>query len=497
MIKFKYLNNQDRWMLAEHIPGINFFFAEIWLSSFVNNLKNSGGLNYKKVLAVFQPKFYLRYYFSEKDSSNLEKDLVERMKKNTEFGFLINKNIILWSDKLKKFSEKLSRLNLKKLTNQELSGLLKGQDVIHTHLYEWGWLSNTTDMFHGSFTNELRSYLNKNNLARNSARSLSEIFSILTMPSQKSVVAEEEKNLLKIAALIKNKSSKQTVQNLINQHHARYCHLKYLWLGTNGIYSKSYYFKLAKRLAQDKIAPKTKLIEAGMKLKQIRKEKEKFFKELKVEEKYKKLFQIYSDFMLTKMYRRYAQIFWAYVMGKLLKEISHRLNLTLDEVRYLSVVEIQAGLLNGKLNKKEISQRLVFCFYYAEEGKEITSSDQGHPIVKNLKLSAIKKTNELVGQIGCLGRAKGVVRIINSQKDLAKMKAGNILVSIATNPDLVPAMKKAAAIVTEQGGVTSHAAIVSRELGIPCVIGTKVATQVLKDGDKVEVDANKGIVRKL
>lgn len=77
------------------------------------------------------------------------------------------------------------------------------------------------------------------------------------------------------------------------------------------------------------------------------------------------------------------------------------------------------------------------------------------------------------------------------------MKLGDILVSIATDPDIVPAMKKAAAIVTEQGGVTSHAAIVSRELNIPCVIGTKIATRVLKDGDRVEVDANKGIVKKI
>ncbi len=78
-----------------------------------------------------------------------------------------------------------------------------------------------------------------------------------------------------------------------------------------------------------------------------------------------------------------------------------------------------------------------------------------------------------------------------------KMQKGDILVSIATNPDLVPAMKKAAAVVTEQGGVTSHAAIVARELRIPCVIGTKIATKVLKDGNKIEVDATKGIVRKL
>jgi pyruvate,water dikinase len=78
---------------------------------------------------------------------------------------------------------------------------------------------------------------------------------------------------------------------------------------------------------------------------------------------------------------------------------------------------------------------------------------------------------------------------------MKKMKKGDILISPATNPNLMPAISKAGAMVTDEGGITSHAAIVSRELKIPCIIGTKIATQVLKDGDLVEVDANKGIVR--
>ena len=77
------------------------------------------------------------------------------------------------------------------------------------------------------------------------------------------------------------------------------------------------------------------------------------------------------------------------------------------------------------------------------------------------------------------------------------MKKGAVLVTGSTGPEMIIACKKAGAIVTEEGGITSHAAIVSRELGIPCVIGTKIATQVLKDGDLVEVDAYNGMVKKL
>ena len=67
----------------------------------------------------------------------------------------------------------------------------------------------------------------------------------------------------------------------------------------------------------------------------------------------------------------------------------------------------------------------------------------------------------------------------------------------ATVPAFVPAMEKAVAIVTDEGGLLSHAAIVSRELGVPCVVGTKIATKALRDGDMVEVNATKGIVRKV
>ena len=77
------------------------------------------------------------------------------------------------------------------------------------------------------------------------------------------------------------------------------------------------------------------------------------------------------------------------------------------------------------------------------------------------------------------------------------MELGDVLLAVMTRPVYVPAMRKASAIVTNEGGVTCHAAIVSRELGIPCVIGTKIATKVFKDGDLIEVDADKGLAKKV
>jgi pyruvate,water dikinase len=94
-----------------------------------------------------------------------------------------------------------------------------------------------------------------------------------------------------------------------------------------------------------------------------------------------------------------------------------------------------------------------------------------------------------------MGKVTGPARILLSASEIGKMKQGEILIAPMTTPDYVPAMKKAAAVVTDEGGITCHAAIVRRELGIPCIIGTKHATKFFKDGDIVEVDADKGVVK--
>ena len=91
----------------------------------------------------------------------------------------------------------------------------------------------------------------------------------------------------------------------------------------------------------------------------------------------------------------------------------------------------------------------------------------------------------------------GQVRIVSTTKDCSKMKQGDILVASMTAPDYIVAIKKAAAIVTDEGGMTCHAAIVARELGIPCIVGTKIATKIFKDGERIKVNADLGLVTKL
>ena len=101
------------------------------------------------------------------------------------------------------------------------------------------------------------------------------------------------------------------------------------------------------------------------------------------------------------------------------------------------------------------------------------------------------------GTIGSKGKAIGKAVIVQTKHDLRRVFPGAIMVAVTTNPDFVPAMQKCAAIVTDEGGLTCHAAIVSRELHKPCIVGTKTATKVFNEGELIEVDATKGVVSKL
>lgn len=114
-----------------------------------------------------------------------------------------------------------------------------------------------------------------------------------------------------------------------------------------------------------------------------------------------------------------------------------------------------------------------------------------------------KNADHVKGMIANKGLYKGRVKILKTifsdriEEELKKVQKGDVLIANTTGPEVMSACERAGAIVTDEGGITSHAAIVSRELGIPCIVGTKIASHIFKDNDLVEVDANKGIVRKI
>lgn len=129
-----------------------------------------------------------------------------------------------------------------------------------------------------------------------------------------------------------------------------------------------------------------------------------------------------------------------------------------------------------------------------ERGKLYIVQARAVTTLEERKTEAVVGTPILEGYGASPGVASGVVKIIKNLSEIDKINKGDVLVTEMTSPDYVPAMEKSSAIVTDAGGTTCHAAIISRELSIPCIVGTQKATEILKDGMKITVDASHGKV---
>jgi phosphohistidine swiveling domain-containing protein len=225
-------------------------------------------------------------------------------------------------------------------------------------------------------------------------------------------------------------------------------------------------------------------------------------KKIGLREKYfLKLLEFFEEMAIYHDQRKEYQMKMIYCAFQVLQGIARKnKKIKFEDLLCYSKNEITEYFKKGDyLDKNELKKRKYALFYCADKNKSLlkfgadAKKEFDKKINYNSKISEIK---ELHGVVAYRGKIRGIVKVSHSAKEIIKkIKPNDILVSSMTLPDFVPAMKKSAAIITDEGGVTCHAAIISRELKIPCIVGTKIATQVLKDGDLVEVDADKGVVK--
>jgi len=185
-----------------------------------------------------------------------------------------------------------------------------------------------------------------------------------------------------------------------------------------------------------------------------------------------------------------------YISGNNLIKLAKQLSPDLANfIDFLTFEEITKKALP---NKKELRKRKNKYIYF--EGK-LYPGLTVRQLERLERIKILQKDNQTIprhileGVTAMKGKVVGRVKIILELKKLSKVKKGDILVTPMTTPDYLMAMGKASAFVTDEGGLTCHAAIVAREIGKPCIIGTKIATQVLRDGDLIEVNGEEGIVK--
>jgi len=190
----------------------------------------------------------------------------------------------------------------------------------------------------------------------------------------------------------------------------------------------------------------------------------------------------------------------AKIDNALLREIGRRTHKSLREMHYLFPEEAICVLQGKDVPSSTMRQRMKFCVTTDVMGPySIYGGSRAQKITQkyNLLKQGNKKQGVLQGTPANPGIICGRVRRIVLDREFKKFKQGEVLVALQTMVHYVPLMKKSKAILTEFGGLTSHAAIVSRELKKPCIVSIPNLIASLKDGDRVEVDAEKGVVRKI
>ena len=295
----------------------------------------------------------------------------------------------------------------------------------------------------------------------------------------------------RLAHLVKLINEADDVSSLVPE--VRYIYTDYHW-------TKSDSEILASLIEiKDKLPEKEREVESIYNNAKIRQSAhEKWEKSLAQEEKflneYIQMIMLFRDIRKDPIAKAQA------VVIQVVSELLRRADIDVKYGLALNIYECTGGVVYLKSIKNELVERSEgsISITHTNSTVEVEHCNYEKAVEEFYALTtktSVDSVNVIKGQIANKGNVTGIVRVVLDPHDDKEFQDGDILVTSMTRPEFVPIMKRAGAVVTNEGGITCHAAIVSRELGIPCVIGTKNATRLLKNGDMVEVDADNGIVK--
>ena len=316
------------------------------------------------------------------------------------------------------------------------------------------------------------------------------IYDAIMTPIKESALLAEKISLLKIAC------GKKISPMDILRHIEKYGFLKRRGFFLDFFNEKYYLGKIKKNKA-----PQARLNQLQAELF----EKKKIFRQML--KKYGKtrylrnLILTVNEAVYFRTWRLDVIFYSSYFIQNLFDEIAKRTGLKSGkEAVYLLPSEVEDCLKNGlKPQRNLISQRkkaYVYITFGPKRGLVLQGAD-AIKIKKQLKIAEATVADMVKGNTAYKGRVKGKATLFFSGDSYKKLNVAEILITHSTSPEMTPYFKNIKAIVSEEGGITSHPALISREMKIPCVIGAKFATKIFKDGDIVEVDANRGIATKI
>lgn len=315
--------------------------------------------------------------------------------------------------------------------------------------------------------------------------------------------SEEPLDLLKLAFEIRNGKN---IEELIGKHIQKYSWIKGPVEFEDTAFTKEDYLLRLDNLINDDIEEKIENINNIRKNNDI--EYEKILEQYKFTQKAKKLIKAIRDFIFLRTYTtEYSDHLFYVGRHTIFKEISNRTRIADEDLIMVDDKEILDILKNQGIMSKEIKNVLEnrkkgFAMIWINGNVQTVFGNESlqlqDEISKAYKTSSDKeeKSNSKIisGSIANRGKVKGIARVLTKYQDVYKVEKGDIIVATMTTPDYVSAMEKASGFITDEGGITCHAAILSREFNVPCIVGTINGTREIQDGKMIELDAYSGKV---
>ena len=407
---------------------------------------------------------------------------------------------------------KLRKKDLSKLSGQ---GLLKKYISFDEKFMRFHALAFDIDAIDIYLEESMKEKFKKILSKKGKQKEFSSKYSILTNPTELSYVNEEELELYRIVKEIKENEKllqlfNDDVERIISDLRKKYKSLakkidylvqKYWWTSLGWKVRTEKDFKTYV-LDIKKIVKSNRNIDQEIhRLKHFaensKKAKESLAKEFSFDDELRFYLEVFEKYVAYHDYRKEIQMKGTYVMNKFLFEISKRMGVNYEDLVWAWPSEIENYLKTGTIDFSNIRKRKeAYFILVTKNGIEELTGEEAIKRRKEELMADIEEIYDFKGISVSLGKVTGKAKVCFSASDaIKKVEKGDILVASMTLPDYVPAMKKAAAIVTDEGGITCHAAIVSRELKIPCVVGTRIATRALKDNMMIEVNANHGRIK--
>lgn len=421
------------------------------------------------------------------EAIKLEKLLTSRIESESNYLQYFVDNCYRLSSQLLKTSRIFSKVkNLNKLSNRDLSSFyLEYQNSVLSLIP----FLNVILVVDNILKKLIEEHL-KTDLKIRGKKEQDLIISQLVIPKKKSFFVKETETLLKIALKLQE-NPKANISREINDYLK-----KFSWMSSisyiGEFQKKQDVIQKLKRLVKEN--PKKKISEAKLIKQKTIADYKKTFKRIEKSKKLVELVDYAREFIYLQTYRLDVFFLAHYYAYPLLKEIGKRSNLKVEELVYLTGDEI-INLINNKITitKNEVKSRIKnYALILENEKYTLLSGNK----VKIAVHRAVKEI-EVKGVVVSRGRTTGKAKLVEEVADISKVNRGDIIISSMTRPELVPAIVKASGIITDFGGMLCHAAIISREFGIACIVGTKQATKVFKDNDLVELNAYEGIARKI